>query len=406
MIKETYAIHKSELKKVKKAIAAINKKAKKIGCDPIKLTFGEEYKVKRTTEYGRKYYIYMLDATVEYEMPKIDGWELVCTFDIYPNPDSDAPDVVMTSTVPDKVVPPEYLTKNEIHCDHCNQSRYRTHSMLMMHESGDTAIVYKEVGSTCIKDFFGHDPTGLLLYAGLDFQSLCHFDEDEADTYHNGGGRGINATDLQETLAYASATMRKFGWVSKKEAYEKSITSTADDTLTQMFPHPKMRDEDKIDLQDRDNDIANGCIKYFNELDPPQTNDYLWNCKKVVELGYVPLKHIGIVVSMIPVYQRHLADLKAAEGDTSEFVGEKKERIRLIPAEVTFKKYCSGDWGTSALYIFQGDDGNTYKCFYTGSTWDFEMGDRVLVTGTVKKHETFRGRKATMLTRCIVTRDV
>jgi hypothetical protein len=235
---------------------------------------------------------------------------------------------------------------------------------------------------------------------------ICHFDEDEADTYHNGGGRGINATDLQETLAYASATMRKFGWVSKKEAYEKSITSTADDTLTQMFPHPKMRDEDKIDLQDRDNDIANGCIKYFNELDPPQTNDYLWNCKKVVELGYVPLKHIGIVVSMIPVYQRHLADLKAAEGDTSEFVGEKKERIRLIPAEVTFKKYCSGDWGTSALYIFQGDDGNTYKCFYTGSTWDFEMGDRVLVTGTVKKHETFRGRKATMLTRCIVTRDV
>ena len=122
----------------------------------------------------------------------------------------------------------------------------------------------------------------------------------------------------------------------------------------------------------------------------------------MVEIEYVPFKHMGIVCSMIPVYQRHLADLKAAEADSSEHVGEEKDRIWDIKAEVVFKTYTSSDFGTSRLYIFQGEDGNRYKCFYTGATWSAEQGDKVLLTGTVKKHEIYRGKKATMLTRCIV----
>jgi len=400
MINETYTIHKSEVKKVEKAIKAINKKAAKIGCSPIVLTFGNETKVQRTTDYGRKYFLFMIDATVQYEIPKIDGWELICAFDIYHNPKTEK-DTVLTSTVPNKTVPPQFLNKTEIHCDHCGHTRRRTHSMLMFHaESGD----YAEVGSTCIKDFFGHDPTGLLLYAGFDLD--VHFKDMDDEDFYPSAGYGHSAMDLHETLAYTSATIRKFGWTSKKVAYEKSITPTAEITLTQMFPPPNMRWEDKIDLQERDNEIAEQTIEYFEKLDPPLSNDYLWNCKKLAELGYVPVKHMGIICSMIPVYQRHLADLKAAEGDTSEFVGNVKDRLKLIPATVTFKKYIPSDFGTSSLYIFQGADGNTYKCFYTGTTWDFEMDDKVLVTGTVKKHDEFKGRKSTMLTRCIVTRDV
>lgn len=398
MIKETYSIHKSELKKVKKAIDAINRKAKKIGCNPISLSFGAEYKVERRTDYGRKYFIFMVNATVEYEIPKIDGWELISTFDIYAGK---ANDVVMTSTVPNKTIPPEYLNKTEIHCDHCGHNRNRTHSMLMY--NADEAR-YSEVGSTCIKDFFGHDPSGLLLYAGFDFQGMVG-EMDEADDFVV-GGRGVSATDLLETLIYTSATIRKFGWVSKKVAFEKSIQATADETLHQMYPPKNMRDDDKIEIEARDTEFAKGCIAYFAELNPPTTNDYLWNCKKVSELGYVPLKHIGLVCSMLPVYQRYMADLKSAEGDTSEHVGTIKDRLKLIPATVSFKKYISSDWGTSCLYVFNGDDSNNYKCFYTGTIWDFEVDDRVLVTGTIKKHEIFKGRKATMLSRCIVTKEV
>ena len=399
MIKETFPIHKSEIKRVKNGIAAINRKAKKIDCDPIKLTFGDEYKVQRTTDYGRKYFIFMIDATVKYELPIINGWELICTFDIYTGKDNKS--VVMTSTVPDKTVPPEYLNKTEIHCDHCGHTRNRTHSMLMHHtETGN----YKEVGSTCIKDFFGHDPSRLLIYAGLDF-SVMFKDEGHEDGFAV-GGRGISATDLLETLIYTSATIRKYGWTSKKKAFEESIQATADELLNQMFPNPNMRDELKVELQERDKTIAEGCIAYFAELKPPTGNDYLWNCIKVAELGYVPLKHIGLVASMIPVYQRHLADLKAAEGDTSTHIGNIKDRLKEIPATVTFKKYFASDFGTSALYIFQGNDDNTYKCFYTGTTWDFEVDDKVLLTGTVKKHDIYKGKKSTMLSRCIVTRDV
>jgi hypothetical protein len=34
------------------------------------------------------------------------------------------------------------------------------------------------------------------------------------------------------------------------------------------------------------------------------------------------------------------------------------------------------------------------------------VDDKVLLTGTVKKHDIYKGKKSTMLSRCIVTRDV
>jgi hypothetical protein len=93
---------------------------------------------------------------------------------------------------------------------------------------------------------------------------------------------------------------------------------------------------------------------------------------------------------------------KADEGKDSNFVGSLKERLKNIKVEVTYKRNIESDFGVSTLYAFKDDLGNIYKTFYSGYSWELEVGDVVLMTGTVKKHDEFKGVKQTMLNRVVV----
>jgi hypothetical protein len=124
-------------------------------------------------------------------------------------------------------------------------------------------------------------------------------------------------------------------------------------------------------------------------------------------LGYVPYKHWGLTVSMLPSAQRALAEAKAAADDTSEYVGTTGDKLQGIEAECVFQRDLHSDWGVKTLYIFKGTDGNAYKTFYTGNKWSAMTGDTVLINGTVKAHDEYKGKKSTLLTRCFakVTKD-
>jgi hypothetical protein len=394
-------------------INTLNKKAVKIGCLPMTLTFGDDIVTKYFDEDTQRTVVEVTcDATLDYEIPIIDGWKLISTFDIY-TARQEAPEisdldrrtgieadipcgdvyvsVVTTSTVPGETVPTAFLNKDEIHCDHCGHNRRRNHSMLMMNVDTNE---YKEVGSTCVKDFFGHDPVAFMRWASWDFETMVgELPEDEA-----GFGNGVSVTDLKETLIYAAATIRDFGWMSKGKAYDEGKDwNTAYEVENQMFnKNISECDRVKIDIE-KDRATAEATIKYFSEVDTD--NDYMMNCNKMVVLGYVPAKHMGLVVSMVPSAHRALAKVREAKDDTSEFVGNVGDKLKGIKAEVVFLRELQTDYGVSVLYIFAGTDGNTYKTFYTGSTWSVDEGDKVTLNGTVKKHDTYDGKKATLLTR-------
>ncbi len=377
-------------------IEKLNRKAIKIGCSPITLTFGEDIVEKYTDEYGRKKVTVYVPATIDYDIPIIDGWKLISTFDIYTaSKEHDYKAVVTTSTVPGETVPAEYMHKEEIGCDHCGHNRLRTHSMLMQNVE---TLEYKEVGSTCVKDFFGHDPAAFLRWASFSFMTII---KDEEDRFEGGGGH-CYYEDLLETLIFTSATIRKFGWMSRGRAYKEGHEfSTSDEVLVQMNPHDGMEEDDKVHIEDKDREIAEAAIEYFSNIDDP--NDYLTNCYKLTMMGYVPRKHMGLACSMVPSYKRVADEKREADKDTSEYVGTIGDRIKGIEVEVIFMKEINTYYGLSELYMFRDADGNNYKTFYSGGKWGAEAGDKVLLTGTVKKHEEYKGKKSTMLSRCIVT---
>ena len=87
----------------------------------------------------------------------------------------------------------------------------------------------------------------------------------------------------------------------------------------------------------------------------------------------------------------------------SEWVGDVGERLRELPLAVMFTTHIDTEFGGSKLAKFTDADGNEFGWFGSGSDiWELEKGQEIVLTGTVKKHDTYQGIKQTMLTRCKV----
>ncbi len=87
---------------------------------------------------------------------------------------------------------------------------------------------------------------------------------------------------------------------------------------------------------------------------------------------------------------------------TSDYIAEVGKRVRNIPVTLTSVRGFEGMYGYSQIVRFEDEDGNIIKWF-TASELSFEPGDKVLLTGTVKKCDIDKyedGAKVTTLTRC------
>ena len=77
----------------------------------------------------------------------------------------------------------------------------------------------------------------------------------------------------------------------------------------------------------------------------------------------------------------------------------------MMQMRVEFEAEVIGVYGTEGTYghtdivKFRDLKGNLFTWFASGYT-DLERGDRISIKGTVKNHDTYRGVKQTILTRC------
>lgn len=107
---------------------------------------------------------------------------------------------------------------------------------------------------------------------------------------------------------------------------------------------------------------------------------------------------------------KEVADAAKAETmpkSNSEFIGEIKQRLRDIKAVYTNCRTVEGFYGVSLCYTFKvGENVLTWFCSGKGIDPEIEIGETVLLTGTVKDHKEYNGVKQTLINRCIVKREV
>ena len=92
-----------------------------------------------------------------------------------------------------------------------------------------------------------------------------------------------------------------------------------------------------------------------------------------------------------------------APKSSSEYMGSLKERLRSIHATLINFRSIESAYGTSILYSFKVGE-NIVVWFSTGAGIDssIQIGDEVILTGTVKDHKEYNGVKQTVLNRCKV----
>lgn len=148
--------------------------------------------------------------------------------------------------------------------------------------------------------------------------------------------------------------------------------------------------------------------------------EFGWYCTHAVD---VPVNYgmVGIPFDQVcdwnPVTRRisvkenakEIAD--AAKRETmpksnSDFIGDIKQRLRDMEVMLTGCRTVESYYGVSLVYTFkQGENVLIWFCSGKGIDPEIEVGQMVLLTGTVKDHKEYNGVKQTYLTRCIVKKE-
>lgn len=94
-----------------------------------------------------------------------------------------------------------------------------------------------------------------------------------------------------------------------------------------------------------------------------------------------------------------LKNCRPIEESTSEWLFEEKEKFYDYAVVLKSVRGMETRFGWTTLIKFEDDHGNILD-WWTSTDVKAEVGDRVLLTGTVKSHNEYKGVKSTTVTRC------
>jgi hypothetical protein len=320
------------------------------------------------------------EFVVEGEPPKLNGWSFLATLTW------DAGTLVtrtasgFTGTIEPGPIRPGY-------CDHCKTERQRNDTYLVVSEDGTR----RQVGSTCVKDFMGHQ-----------FSPRWMTGSDLDDMERSFGGRVTEVASPETVLAWAASLTSTTGWVSRDKAEIERRDPSSSILRDLIFGTSPRAREARRALQPTGAHKAEAATVLGWARDQDATgSEYLANVQRLAQAEDVSPRNAGIIGSAVAA--RHRETARAAEraaAPVSRYVGAVKDKIEL---DVTIKSDTAidGDYGVSHLYRMASTEGNVLTWF-SSRNLNLESGQQLRIRGTVKGHELYHDVEQTKLTRCKV----
>lgn len=345
-------------------------KAKKLGFE-FSCTF-REMMYEKVGKYGHEYNAYYVyDVTLpEYA---VNGWELVAT--LVPAEDAKRFTAMIFSETP---VPVEYWKADTHKCDHCGRNVAHRAKLYLIHNQETDQ--WMKIGTSCIKDYIGG---GLLNYAkwAKDFKELNNFDSSEGTKYYA----------REYLIAMVVSTIRRMrGFVSAK-----NMGSTYENLLIKSAVTSEDEKKAKAICNWYDARIQNMSDNEFEKLTDYERNLYALLGKKYYGNGY----ELKMMCSAVPYYEK-----QQVNDENSQYVGKIGSKI-TVDVMVRSTRLCNTAYGNTWLLECVDKSNNVIKCFVTEQSRNGKMVEKMekldllTITGTVKKHDDFRGAKSTLLTR-------
>jgi hypothetical protein len=292
-------------------------------------------------------------------------------------------------------------------CDHCKTKRARNETFIIQSPDGEI----RRIGRNCLADFLKTDPATMI--AGSLFEdALLNLDSGDGEEYESMGVKW--GTDTFHYLCCAISSVAINGFVKKggPEGPEDSRPCTA-------FHAGWIADGSNvstalkaawIEAQPTDDHKALAVsILLWLEAQNGATNDYIHNlqvaCGQIEATSHTK----GLIASAPTAYARamgQIAEKKARESvPDAGYLGTVKERLSMTGTILAVMVMESGAWGPSALVKFRTETGHECATFTTSqdAPTSSNVGEVWIIAGTVKKHEMYKGRHQTTLTRCTWT---
>jgi len=367
---------------VEEKIAKLTKRAKKAGTSEIKLV-----RIGRKTEDDGSQTIV---CAIEGDVVKYEGYTFLARLDH--NVDASGASNIVYS------MPGETLTEGQrlagADCGHCGFRRNRKDTFILRDEAGE----FLQVGRTCLKDFFGHNPEDILRRAQYITKVIDVIREGEAcgEAYIT----NRRSIDLLTFLSYVVSSIDENGWTSGKDAFnDPDRMSSRDQAANTMFMWPRTLVED---LPTADHIAkADLVLEFITTLDPNKS-DFNFNMTQMAKLQTIDFKATGIAAAMVFCYNRSLEQeakkkLTKPQQDlsNSNYVGKEKERLQLDVTILSSREQ-EGQFGRYNITRMLDGAGNLFVSF---GQYYAQPGDKATVKGTVKRHQDYNGVKQTVLNR-------
>lgn len=290
-------------------------------------------------------------------------------------------------------------------CEHCGYQRNRKDTFLLRNPDNKQ---YKQVGSSCLKDFLGHKSANdyAAWAESLADLSLSLSADDEKDGFGGGGQESAFSTESWLNLVYAvmkGATGGRF--ISRKQQQDaqargQTMSTTADTAIGLLF---SKREDDKKLLQHylsqitpEDSNMLEDALawarslKDADEQSVSQLNDYLWNLSVAVSQPVVTRKTWGIVAALPSTYERNVLQKMAVK--PGELVGVKGSDF---VGQVTIQ--FSQQYDDQILYIAKTADNKSVQWY--SDDLGVELGASINIKGTIMGPSRSGGIISTKLAR-------
>lgn len=371
-------------------VAKLNKRALKLGCTPLQLTFGASY-MRARDDAGVNVVDSVTDIVIEGEPIKLNGWRFLGRVEAVLGADN------LIFTVPGEKAPEEYRTCSAYRCEHCGQDRLRKYTWIVQHDDGSK----KQVGSSCMDDFLSaRNPERAVAWWMASMEKLLAYLKDlESKTpqHVTTGFHGVS----RPMLISAYSVLKQACQVVRLNGKYEFDNDDADGTPWKVW-RAIFSSDNHGPMLPEDLELADQVVAFV--LARTNTADYFKNLGVMFTADKVSVRNIKYICSSVYSYQKHMrVNAVPAAAGKNEHIGTVGYRLRDIQLTVDFVLPVTSTYHETYDYlvILKDAEGRTFKWKKT-SAGVIAKGDQVKLTGTIKAHELYKGTNQTVLTRCSV----
>ena len=399
-----YFIPESAIDSLETKLATIRRKCAKYGCEFSYSRIGETFKkVEIPDEAGMRTEVTIKAIEVEVSGTAIaeSGWELAGKIEHLETGN-------LIHSFGDTTIPDWYRSASP-RCEHCNSDRHRKETYVLYHAKNNA---WKQVGSSCLKDFTGYVSAEMAAAVASVYALLDQISEDRIHI-----ASSPKYFDTESVICYAIECVKHWGYHKSEEGNDATRERVRD------LMHRHMKLPASIDAVTFDA-MSTANLRTFEDLRSRllalnAEDDYTNNLQVLLRAEEIPENRLGILVSAVPYYNNLIAreaeQRKLAQVSNSEFVGNVGDKLTIDIATVKLVNIYDGYYGSTWRYQIVDAHGNVFMWDASSPMWDrvcvedSPKGDVIeglplQIKGTIKKHDEFRNIKQTWLTRCRVTK--